>query len=106
MTRAKELPRLAVREYDERPGAFYIAIGKTGRWVIDDRAEAERIVYAVNRLPDYEAAVEALEEVSSQVLLDGTQCYCRDPFDYDREHYVWCEQARAALARLRDEVPA
>lgn len=61
-------------------------------------ADAALIVYAVNRLPDYEAAVEALDDVFTR--LD-------DHFGEDGPDwlYEWADKARAALARLRDEVP-
>ena len=55
-----------------------------------DHSDAALIVYAVNRLPDYEAAVEALERLVASVE-PGTP---------------HAGNARAALARLRDEVPA
>jgi len=42
-------PRLEVKEYPDRPGAFYIAVGDHGRWIIDDREEAEKIVELYNR---------------------------------------------------------
>jgi len=64
----------------------------SGDWERDlDATNANLIVYAVNRLPDYEAAVEALD-----VMLNSTRA--------DELHPAW-EKARAALARLREEVP-
>ena len=44
----KALPRLEVREYEERPGAFYIAVGDSGRWIIDDPEQARQIVAVYN----------------------------------------------------------
>jgi hypothetical protein len=67
-------------------GATAVCYGTNG-------TDAALIVYAVNRLPDYEAAVEALER-------------CLESWDYgdfDRADY---EAGRAALARLREQVPA
>lgn len=70
-------------------------------------ADADLIVYAVNRLPDYEAAIDALdallrevyEPVSSRADGDG-------PLEYDELTYEpsaeACRTAALALARLRE----
>ena len=60
---------------------------------------AALIVYAVNRLPDYEAAVEALFRLEGAV-----QDYIDDPKTMT-PLYPEVRNAREALARLRDEVP-
>jgi GTPase SAR1 family protein len=57
--------------------------------------DAALIVYAVNRLPDYEAAVEALDELLHVV----------DIGDLDRLPEVEAA-AYAAVNRLREQVPA
>ena len=63
--------------------------------------DAALIVYAVNRLPDYEAAVEALERAMSRMLRAA-----------DRETRFWLanileeEGVDPALARLREQVTA
>jgi hypothetical protein len=74
----------------------------------EELANAALIVYAVNRLSDYEAAVEALDR-----LTDYARDLCRHN---ERDHECTAgaltraegavEHARAALRRLRDEVPA
>lgn len=60
-----------------------------------DTADARLILHAVNRLPDYEAALDALE------ALLATSATYRHP-----DAPLVLHQARAALACLRDEVPA
>jgi hypothetical protein len=62
-----------------------------------DQADAALIVYAVNRLPDYEAAVEALEHVLETVGQTGGYHLIVPKAIVD---------ARAILARLRESVPA
>lgn len=80
-------------------------------------SDAAFIVYAVNRLPAYEAAVEALENllgtrVTHCSIGDGPYFHATDAgCDFtNRGPECDCEQrvddARAALARLRDEVLA
>lgn len=56
------------------------------------KPDAALIVYAVNRLPDYEAAVDALERLVA--------------FDEDPGNLDALDEARAVLRRLRPEVPA
>jgi hypothetical protein len=55
--------------------------------------------YVMERLPDYEAAVDALERLVKRHdrLLPGQ--------NWTQDQELW-EQARAALARLREQVPA
>jgi hypothetical protein len=64
--------------------------------------DAALIVYAVNHLPDYEAAVEALEVIAKEdALLEANP----DAFDGHAARYMQ-SVARFALARLREKVPA
>jgi hypothetical protein len=56
-------------------------------------ADHHLIVYAVNRLPDYEAAVDALDEFVR--WWDGEDIDLKD-----------AHEAREVLARLREGVPA
>lgn len=71
------------------------------RW--DRENNAALIVYAVNRLPDYEAAVEALDRLVAALAYDAQNppLMRSAPWMDTREVL----DARAALARLRDEVP-
>ncbi|MCA1572758.1 MAG: hypothetical protein LC798_21190 [Chloroflexi bacterium] len=73
------------------------------------QASIDLAVCAVNRLPDYEAAVDALESLVAYIPhhqatclapMMGTpdKCSCGAVKAYS--------EARAALRRLRDEVPA
>jgi len=65
--------------------------------------DAALIVYAVNRLPDYEAAVEALGRLvatSERIGGGGTNGEWWLPFQRS------IREGRAALARLREQVPA
>jgi len=72
------------------------------------REDALLIAYAVNRLPDYEAAVEILAALMVLPGYHAEDCYIHAP------DLTTCEcgvqqgriAAKAALARLRDEVPA
>lgn len=66
-------------------------------------ANIDLAVNAVNRLPDYEAAVEALERVFNDVGFSESG----DPYwNFTRPEPGGWKQARAALRRLRDEVLA
>jgi hypothetical protein len=58
-------------------------------------SDAALIVYAVNHLPDYEAAVEALERMLAAADT-GTRLWMQRILD----------EENADLRRLRDEVPA
>ena len=70
-------------------------------------ADEALIVYAVNRLPDYEAAVEALEQIDSACTVFLTMADKYHPnggpapawLDFIRDRQ---NEARAALARLRE----
>ncbi|HYI66337.1 MAG TPA: hypothetical protein VEW95_05400 [Candidatus Limnocylindrales bacterium] len=64
--------------------------------IVRPYADAALIVYAVNRLPDYEAAVEALERLL-EANWPGAQIGSDGPV---------VDAAVAALARLREKVPA
>lgn len=57
-------------------------------------ANAELIVYAVNRLPDYEAAVDALHAIYSGEI------------GFKNPHHPDIAKAREVLRRLREQVPA
>lgn len=62
------------------------------------KANGQLIVYAVNRLPDYEAAVDALERL--------VRLHDAAPAALDVEFRGALTVADAALARLREPVPA
>jgi hypothetical protein len=64
-------------------------------WRAKDTEDAALIVYAVNRLPDYEAAVDALGRV---VALADSFLAITEP---SSEWATTMTSARAALARLR-----
>jgi hypothetical protein len=70
----------------------------TNQSFYQDQINAQLIVYAVNRLPDYEAAVDALER------LERIIAPLRIASEYDGIASA-LSQARAALARLREGVP-
>lgn len=61
----------------------------------DASDNADLIVYAVSHLADYEAAVDALEGLLA--VVDHT---------HGQGEWATAEAARAALARLRESVPA
>lgn len=71
------------------------------------RADATLAVYAVNRLPDYEAAVLILAAFMELPGYHGEDCYIHTP------DLTTCDcgvqqariAAKAALARLRERVP-
>lgn len=67
---------------------------------VNGSADAALAVYAVNHLPDYLAAVEALEALAE---LAGPET--NEPEWSGNWRVAW-RYAREALARLRDEVPA
>ena len=77
------------------------ALGEPIAQVEDSEANAALIVHAVNTLPDYEAAVDALESVAWNQS-DG-KCWCDHPMSGGEitRHGMRCQKARAALARLR-----
>lgn len=79
--------------------SFDRVFGTDGMAITDDcctgSADAALIVYAVNHLPDYEAAVEALAQ-----LLDHHENTCSVSGGPGAECVVR-DDARAALARLR-----
>lgn len=62
---------------------------------INDPADAALAVYAVNRLPDYEAAVDALE----RLINVGDALWEDHPPVWMSE----ADEARAALRRLREK---
>jgi len=81
------------------PKYRHVQIGRDESYTTLDLepADARLIVHAVNRLPDYEAAVDALER-----LVGWNEPMCqraRSLEGHDRECPV--DEARAALARLR-----
>lgn len=87
-----------VREYEERPGSFYIATPDGGRWVIDDVRLAREACERLNAVQL--GAVAKLE----QLVLDGVEAF-RLTRDYVGEEalpampgwswFDWCERARA-----------
>lgn len=104
MRDVKRLLDGAALPWGDGTGDFFIpATSRNGYWTNDvhsDRpvADADLIVYAVNRLPDYEAAVETLV----QILEHGYMNYeLGDP-----DCAAVYENVVAILRRLRDEVPA
>jgi hypothetical protein len=57
-------------------------------------------------LPDYQAAVDALERLAPHILMDGSRCYCSifgKWFEYKGDHDSVCTAARDALRRLRGD---
>lgn len=91
------LPRLEVREYLERPGAFYIAVGNTGRWIIDDPQEAKRIVaaYEAGRAVQDDGLPETMDESWFRLVSLAIVAADRDP---DQE--AWQILRRAILLQL------
>lgn len=81
------------RDHPGYPGEHGWAVMFDDDWGTNQWANAALIVHAVNSLPDYEAAVDALEWTMGWI----------DDSDIDGEQ---AEQARAVLRRLREQVPA
>jgi hypothetical protein len=82
---APPLPWTVVR-YEHGGGRMHV----DRRLLVDlyDEPSRELVVYAVNRLPDYEAAVEALDDLIHHFRPEAV------------------ENGLAALARVREQVPA
>lgn len=108
MTDVKRLLEAAASSpwYSDGTGVIYgndgdeVASGTgSAAHLVDQSERAALIVYAVNRLPDYETAVDALERLLEAEHggygLHGQPCRCE-------AH----GPARAALASLRESVPA
>jgi hypothetical protein len=118
MSRATDLlekvPGLPWEAGDIEPGAVLhngsvifrvLSVGNTR----DAEAATDLIVYAVNRLPDYETAVEALERlVNTSRVTDFEDESCGVCYgDLEKENFG-CEgcDARVLIRRLRESVPA
>lgn len=91
---ATPLPWMHVRirdDHDELAGAVFA-----------DHPDGALLLHAVNRLPDYLAAVEALQRLMTAIDCEAIS------FEDDsmRQSLITIRDARAVLARLRDEVPA
>lgn len=88
----------------------WFAKNDDGQYVYTDEPQnAALIVHTVNRLPDYEAAVDALERLLDQVEDTDSCPICmetmNDPLPPDAHHTEECgaTDARAVLRRLRGE---
>ena len=93
-----ESPDAPGHEHAHQPGVYVDPhIGRSRE------PDAALIVYAVNRLPDYEAVADALWRVRTHELnVDGSPCWCPTELEPD-EHEQACLNARAALRRLRGD---
>ena len=98
MSRATELPREQATPLPWTDPEVLLG------WSIQASINRFVALYAVNRMPDYEAAVEALETVIRAMERRGPSegHYCA----WSDEEHQTVEDARAALARLREQVPA
>jgi hypothetical protein len=104
-----------MREYDhdivagpDGEDEQYVAVDREGLVeCVRHREDSELILYAVNHLPDYEAAVDALDRIVAK--LDQWEVECRShgvwrESDPDARMANWVrDEARAALRRLRGD---
>ena len=80
-----------------------VVMAHSGNGLIIGREDLALLLHAVNRLPDYEAAVEALERLVGAWDAHGCDTCGATGVAFDWPDAV---DVRAALARLRESVPA
>lgn len=99
-----DLGTLEAGEYEN------VLVGDETVWLQGEPADTSLIVYAVNRLPDYEAAVDALAQLVAEAdvyredettpdchLSSGPYCGAHSFLEYS----ALVDEAREVLARLR-----